>query len=107
MGALIGKVTFPQMYLLCALEMIFYSLNRTIILGVLKAVDVGGSMTIHMFGAYFGLTCAFFFKPRRAIIDEFEQSKGNYNSQHIAMIGTLFLFCYWPSFNSALSTGVA
>lgn len=80
MACLIGKVSFPQMYLLVALEMVFYGLNRTMILGVLKAVDAGGSMTIHMFGAYFGLTCAFFFKPRRAITDEFEQGKGHYNS---------------------------
>jgi ammonium transporter Rh len=71
------------------------------------AVDSAGSMTIHMFGAYFGLTCAFYYKPRRAIADEFEQGAHNYNSRLISMIGTLFLFTYWPSFNSALSVGVA
>ena len=71
MGALIGKVTFPQMYMLVMMEMIFYTLNRTIILSTLQAVDVGGSMTIHMFGAYFGLTCSFYFKPKRAIVDEY------------------------------------
>jgi ammonium transporter Rh len=70
-------------------------------------MDVGGTMTVHMFGAYFGLTCVFYFKPRRAIHDEYEQGKGHYNSHIIAMIGTLFLFVYWPSFNCALSTGVA
>lgn len=107
MAALVGKTTFPQMYLLIMLEMIFYTLNRTIITGVMMAVDAAGSMTIHMFGAYFGLTCAFYFKPRRAITDEFEQGKHNYNSRLIAMIGTLFLFVYFPSFNSALATGVA
>jgi ammonium transporter Rh len=95
------------MYLLVMLEMIFYTLNRTIITDVMFAVDSAGSMTIHMFGAYFGLTCAFYYKPKRAIADEFEQGKHNYNSRLIAMIGTLFLFVYWPSFNSALSTGVA
>jgi ammonium transporter Rh len=71
------------------------------------AVDSAGSMTIHMFGAYFGLTCAFYYKPKRAIADEFEQGRSNYNSRIIAMIGTLFLFIYWPSFNSALATGVS
>lgn len=63
-------------------------------------------MTVHMFGAYFGLTCVFFFKPKRAIEDKWQQCQGQYNSHIIAMIGTLFLFIYWPSFNSALSTGV-
>jgi ammonium transporter Rh len=31
--------------------------------------------------------------------------KGNYLSDIISMIGTLFLFCYWPSFNSAVLSG--
>jgi hypothetical protein len=35
MGALIGKVTFPQMYMLVMMEMIFYTLNRQIVLGTL------------------------------------------------------------------------
>ena len=52
--------------------MIFYGLNRAVILGILKAVDLGGSMTIHMFGEYFGLACTFYFKSRRAIAEEYE-----------------------------------
>ena len=107
MNALIGKVNFAQMYVLVALEMIFYALNRVLIIDVFQAVDTGGTLTIHMFGAYFGLACQFYFKPKRAIKDVDEQGKGVYNSHLIAMIGTLFLFCYWPSFNSALLTGVA
>ena len=107
MNALIGKATFGQMYLLVALEMVFYALNRVLIVDVFQAVDTGGTLTIHMFGAYFGLACQFYFKPRRAIRDVDEQGKGVYNSHLIAMVGTLFLFCYWPSFNSVLLTGVA
>ena len=87
--------------------MIFYGLIRVLILDLLQAVDQGGSMTVHMFGAYFGLTCVFYFKPKRAIEDKWGQGVGHYNSYLIAMIGTLFLFIYWPSFNSALSVGVA
>jgi len=39
----------------------FYSLNNMIVTGVLGAVDIGGAMVIHMFGAYFGLAATFFF----------------------------------------------
>jgi ammonium transporter Rh len=71
-AALLGKVTFAQLYMLVTLEVIFYTLNHVVCISVLGAVDVGGSMTIHMFGAYFGLTCTFFFKSRKAIKDEFD-----------------------------------
>lgn len=79
-AALLGKVTFAQLYMLVTLEVIFYTLNAVVCTGVLGAVDAGGSLTIHMFGVYFGLTCTFFFKSRKAIKDEFDQCSGTYNS---------------------------
>lgn len=106
-GALLGKITFVQLYMLVTLEVIFYSLNYVVCIGLLGAVDLGGSMTIHMFGAFFGITCTFFFKNRKAIKDEFDQCSGTYNSHIFALIGTLFLFLYFPSFNSANAIGVA
>lgn len=63
-------------------------------------------MTIHMFGAYFGIVASYFFKPKRAIEDKFGQGSGSYTSQLVAMVGTLFLFLYWPSFNAALADGM-
>ena len=38
------------------IEMIFYSLNEVILVEELKITDIGGSILIHTFGAYFGLT---------------------------------------------------
>ena len=71
MGAVLGKTTFPQLFLLITLETIFYSLNLTIIIDLLKAADLGGSISIHMFGAYFGLAATYFFKCPKALEDRF------------------------------------
>lgn len=95
------------MFILITIETIFYALNLTIVVDKLGAQDIGGSITIHMFGAYFGLTASYFFNPKKAIEDKFGQAKGDYKSQLIAMVGTLFLFMYWPSFNGALAVGMA
>lgn len=33
--------------------------------------------------------------------------KSNYLSDLVSMLGTMFLFCFWPSFNGALGQGAA
>jgi ammonium transporter Rh len=60
-------------------------------------------MIIHTFGAYYGLVATWFFQPTKAIAEK-EKTKFTYYSNIIAMIGTLFLYMYWPSFNAALGT---
>lgn len=68
-----------------------------------KISDVGGSITVHAFGAYFGLAVSFMMRPKANQTDgdgKLEQSV--YVSDLFAMIGTLFLWIFWPSFNSAL-----
>lgn len=57
-------------------------------------------MTIHTFGAYFGLVLSrVLYRP------QLEKSKHRqssvYHSDLFAMIGTIFLWIFWPSFNSA------
>ena len=61
MGAVLGKTNIFQLWVLISMQMIFYALNEAIIFKRLKAVDIGGSMTIHTFGAYFGLAATFFY----------------------------------------------
>jgi ammonium transporter Rh len=102
-GAVLGKVSLFQMWMLATLEIVFYGLNETICAEHFMAVDMGGSMYVHTFGAYFGLAAAYFFHPKTARKDEHNRCGGDYNSQLIAMIGTIFLWMYWPSFNGALA----
>ena len=61
MGAVLGKTNIFQLWVLISMQMIFYALNEAIVFKCLKAVDIGGSMTIHTFGAYFGLAATFFY----------------------------------------------
>lgn len=102
-GAVLGKITLMQLWCLTILEVIIYGLNEAIGAGLFKAVDMGGSMYVHTFGAYFGLAASYFFRPGDAIADIENRCAGGYKSQLIAMIGTVFLWMYWPSFNGALA----
>ncbi len=107
LGALIGKCSWTQIFILVTLEMVFYSLNIAIVKGILKAMDDGGGITVHLFGAYFGVISSFFFNGRRAVRDDERRAMFGYNSSTVAMVGTLFMFVYFPSFNSALLVGSA
>jgi len=102
-GAVLGKCSLSQLWCLASMELIFYSINEAIGAGQLGAVDMGGSMWVHTFGAYFGLAASYFFDNKKAKEDKDGKCGGGYNSQLIAMVGTLFLWMYWPSFNGALA----
>ena len=106
-GAILGKADLFQCWVLITFEIIFYALNEAIGVEVFGAVDMGGSMYIHTFGAYFGLAATYFFNPKRAIADENNRGVGGYNSQLVAMVGTIFLYMYWPSFNAALAPHIS
>jgi len=105
-GALIGRATPLQMSILAIAEAVFYALNKVIIVfGILGAEDVGGTITIHMFGAFFGLAAAKALGPQEKL------SAANNESTHVsdvfAFIGTTLLWVYWPSFVGATETGDA
>lgn len=59
-------------------------------------------MIIHTFGAFYGLGLTLFLNYSKALNNL--SFYGKRNSYVISMIGTLFLWCYWPSFNAALAT---
>lgn len=102
-GAVLGKISVEQLLIVIPLELIFYSVNESLGVEIFKAVDMGGSMYVHTFGAYFGLALAYMIvkkeKLEKAVFDS------NKTSDLFAMIGTIFLWMYWPSFNGALASG--
>ncbi|XP_004693044.1 PREDICTED: ammonium transporter Rh type C [Condylura cristata] len=101
-GAVLGKVSPVQLLLMTLFQVTLFAVNEFILLSLLAVKDAGGSMTIHTFGAYFGLTVTWVLQ--RPNLQQSEGRQGAvYHSDLFAMIGTLFLWMYWPSFNSAVS----
>lgn len=92
-GAIIGKVSPYQIYFVTIIELIFYSLNNQIMqIGVLNTVDCGGTIVIHMFGAFFGLAVSYQIGVPK------KDAPLAYVSDVFSLIGTAFLWVYWPSF---------
>ena len=104
-GALLGKVSLNQLLMISILEIIFYSLNESIGVIHYQAVDMGGSMYVHTFGAYFGLGVSYVITDYEKLENNKEREKSNKTSDTFAMIGTIFLWLFWPSFNGALAVG--
>lgn len=102
MGALLGKVSHMQLLVMAFIETILAQVNEWIGLKHFKVVDAGESMFVHTFGAYFGLAVA-----RILFRDDVHRASAKegsvYQSDLFAMIGTVFLWLYWPSFNGGLA----
>ncbi|XP_075233073.1 rhesus blood group-associated glycoprotein Rh50 isoform X2 [Lycorma delicatula] len=101
MGALLGRTTPLQLIIMGLIESILFSGNE-FIQHHLKVTDIGGSMVVHVFGAYFGLAVSKILGPPKG--DNLPETS-SYTSDMFAMIGTIFLWVFWPSFNGALADG--
>lgn len=66
-------------------------------------LDVGGAIFIHAFGAYFGIAVALVMRRRDFRVAEHLEGP-QYSSDIFAMIGTILLWVFWPSFNAILGT---
>lgn len=96
MGAVLGRTMPSQLMFMAFIEVPLYAINFYIVTHYLGMSDVGGSITIHTFGCYFGLSVsAMLGKPENT-----KENKSMYQSDLFSMIGTLFLWLYWPSFNA-------
>ncbi|PWA27719.1 ammonium transporter Rh type A [Gambusia affinis] len=101
-GAVLGKTSPVQLLIMTILEITIFSINEHLVANILHANDVGASMIIHAFGAYFGLAVArVLYRP--GLRNGHENDGSVYHSDLFAMIGTVFLWMFWPSFNSAIA----
>lgn len=101
-GAPLGRLKLDQYLLLAVLFIPAYIFNEWLILesGMFKGfVDVGGSIVIHAFGAYFGLGVV---SNTLAKFSKGESCENDSMSNQFCLIGSMILWLFWPSFTSAL-----
>ncbi|KAM6043566.1 RH-like protein [Theristicus caerulescens] len=81
-------------------EIIVFYISKWINNTFLQVPDSVSMMHVHLFGAYFGLALSSRFSeptPRS------EKNASTPKSDLLSMLGTLFLWVFWPSFNSILA----
>uniref|UniRef100_A0A2C9JEJ5 Ammonium transporter AmtB-like domain-containing protein n=2 Tax=Biomphalaria glabrata TaxID=6526 RepID=A0A2C9JEJ5_BIOGL len=100
-GAVLGKVSPVQLVIMGIFEVLLAQINEYIGIDLLHVRDIGESMFIHTFGAYFGLAVArVLYTPD---VEKSNKEGSVYHSDIFAMIGTVFLWIYWPSFNGGFA----
>ncbi|XP_067133254.1 LOW QUALITY PROTEIN: ammonium transporter Rh type B-like [Centruroides vittatus] len=94
-GAVLGRINPLQLIIMSLIETVLYSLNKELGFNTFKVTDAGNSIFVHVFGAYFGLAVSF-------SLYQSEFSKINSGKSNLfSLIGTLFLWAFWPSYNSS------
>ena len=95
-----GKTTLAQLVVLSLIGVTVQIVNEYINIYLIKAHDVGRSVYVHLFGAVFGLAVS---KILHCGGVKSSKQSSVYHSDIFALIGTLFLWVYYPSFNAALA----
>ncbi|TDH10376.1 hypothetical protein EPR50_G00074900 [Perca flavescens] len=101
-GAVLGKTSPLQLLVMALLEVPVFVVTEWFVLKYLKINDAGGSILIHLFACYFGLGVTFvLYRP--CLNEGHAKETTSYHSDILSVMGTLFLWVFWPSFNSALT----
>ncbi|KAG7493253.1 ammonium transporter Rh type B-like [Solea senegalensis] len=101
-GAVIGKTSPIQLLVMALLEIPIFAVVEWAVLKYIRINDAGGSILIHLFACYFGLGVTFvLYRP--SLNDGHVKEITCYQSDILSVLGTLFLWVFWPSFNSALT----
>ncbi|XP_075051450.1 blood group Rh(D) polypeptide-like isoform X2 [Mixophyes fleayi] len=102
-GVVLGKVNPVQLVMMTAMELPVFAANRYIMTTYLMMNDHISMMHASMFGAYFGLAVSWAAIPtllgNKA---SQENEKSGVTAELFAMLGTLFMWTFWPSYNSVL-----
>ncbi|NXP25279.1 RHL protein, partial [Scytalopus superciliaris] len=99
-GAVLGKINLLQLIVMTLVELIVFYVSRWINKTFLKVDDHLSLMHVHLFGAYFGLAVTSCFPEPSPRLDKNESTP---KSDLLSMLGSVFLWVFWPSFNSLLA----
>lgn len=105
LGSIIGKISMPQYIIFILTETIGVTFNYTLLRQSMKIIDIGGTLTVHLYGAIFGGVFSFLSFYSRSERDRIRKNRHygrNYNSNIFSLFGTLILISYWPAFNTCL-----
>ncbi|ETE68491.1 hypothetical protein L345_05715, partial [Ophiophagus hannah] len=91
-GAILGKVNLMQLIWMAMIEVTVFTIESHV-----------SVMHTHLFGAYFGLMVSWMLY-HSSLSQKAEKERSRPISDMFAVLGTLFLWIFWPSFNSALIT---
>ncbi len=102
-SATMGKANDFQALGITILGVGLYALNEVICLSKVatNAVDFGGSMIVHTFGAFYGIGVTLLLRYNNKSLSK-PVLPNSFEHQITSLIGTIFIWCYWPSYNSSL-----
>ncbi|KAM9477516.1 rh blood group, D antigen [Clarias gariepinus] len=109
MGAIHGKTNSVQLLIFALIEVTGFVLNQWLINSMFQLQtqrEAQGIVLINIFGALFGvMTSRLLF--RSEMQPKHEKEKVSRRTGLFAMFGTLFLWMFWPSFNSAMKKNIS
>ncbi|TKS86368.1 C Rhesus blood group family type [Collichthys lucidus] len=100
-GAMLGKINPVHLILITLLEVSGFVLNDWLLQTLLKTPPLNSIMLLHVFGAFFGVMLTWILY-RKGSMQRFEKEKFDSKTGLFSMLGILFLWMFWPSFNSVL-----
>ncbi|NWI36171.1 RHL protein, partial [Picathartes gymnocephalus] len=99
-GAVLGKANPVQLIVMTLVELIIFYVSRCINKTLLQVPEHLTLMHVHLFGAYFGLAVTSRFPEPPPGLDK---NRSTPKSDLFSMLGTVFVWVFWPSFNSILA----
>ncbi|XP_067469673.1 rh blood group, D antigen [Thunnus thynnus] len=100
-GTVVGKTNPVHLILIALLEVSGFVLNQWLLQTLLKVRLLNSIMLLHIFGAFFGLTLTWILY-RRGSEQQFEKETFDRKTGLFSMLGAVFLWMFWPSFNAVL-----